>query len=309
MKFTSISIFLSFIYFNGEAIAQGCNDAGICTFGEDLNIFEEMGPEYRADITYIFGLGENENLVNTLQLDQSFRILKGKGSISVRLPFTYVYGVLGQTAGLGDLTAVFDYRIFQKDETGITLSGGTKIPSDKAGKSIDGKGLPMAYQSSLGTYDLLAGGAVTYRKWRFSAAYQKPLNHNENSFLHEYWEDDPDAMEYFESNQLRRGDDALIRVDRDFTVRERSKLKATLMAIYRVQEDRIVRDDEWVSLDGSDGITLNAALGYTLAGKSGGSWNFLIAAPIVTREYRSDGLTRTFVLSIAHSFPAWRMTR
>jgi hypothetical protein len=296
-------IFLVLFAFSASyGFSQGCNDAGICTFGDFGAIqTEQQQQKLNAEITYIFGLGEQENLINTLQLDQRFSILKDKGQIFLRLPFTYVYGNLGQTAGLGDVSAGIEYLIFQKGQSSISAVAGGKIPTYDANKSLEGKGLPMAYQTSLGTYDLLFGAGINLQEWRIGLAYQHPFGSNRNTFQHEDWPDDDDALEYFESNQLKRGDDMMLRLDRSFPAGKKNKLDAGLLVVYRLQKDQISMNNETISLDQSDGITLNASLGYTIAFQDQSVVRFLIAAPVITRKYRADGLTRTVVFSVAYA--------
>jgi hypothetical protein len=285
------------------AYSQGCNDAGICTFGEFDGVNNpHTGKGIKTEISYIFGLGENNNLVNTIQLDQRFDIFNGKGSVFFRLPFTYVYGTLGQTSGLGDVTAGLDYAVYQKEKVMVSLTAGAKLPSNDANKSSDGKGLPMAYQVSLGTYDLLAGAGITLQTWRIGLAYQKPFGANGNAFLYDFWEGEDEALEYFESNELKRGDDVMLRLDKDFTLKNNSSLQASVLAVYRIQKDQIVKNDIPVDLEDSNGLTLNLSVAYNIPLKNQDNVRLLLAAPVITREIRADGLTRTFVFSLAYSF-------
>lgn len=281
--------------------SQGCNDAGICTFGDFGAINFKEKQRVKTEISYIFGLGEQQNLVNTIQLDQRFSVFKDRGQIFFRLPFTYVFGNLGKVASLGDVTAGIEYTVLQKENLNITTMAGGKIPSNDANKSIEGKGLPMVYQTSLGTYDLILGAGAIIATWRIGLAYQKPFGTNENTFLHEFWPDNDQAQEYFESNQLKRGDDMMLRLDKSFSSGKKNKLDAGLLAVYRLQKDQITRDGETVSLDESDGITINASLSYNISLEEKGNLRLLLAAPIITRKYRADGLTRTFVFSLTYA--------
>ena len=286
---------------SAPSFSQGCNDAGICTFGDFGTIHIHQKQKIKAEISYIFGLGEQQNLVNTIQLDQRFSVFKDRGQIFFRLPFTYVYGNLGQTTGLGDVTAGMEYTVLQKEKLNITTIAGGKIPSNNANKSIEGKGLPMVYQTSLGTYDLILGAGAIIATWRIGLAYQKPFGTNENTFLHEFWPDNDQAQAYFESNRLKRGDDMMLRLDKSFSAGKKNRLDAGLLAVYRLQKDRITRDGETVSLDKSDGITINASLSYTISMEDKGNLRLLLAAPIITRKYRADGLTRTVVFSLTYA--------
>lgn len=301
MRLYRLTILFIAISLTAETYSQGCNDAGLCTFGEFGNIPSEDKKQITTEISYIFGLGEQQSLVSTIQLDQGFFVFKGRGQVFIRLPFSYVYGKLGQTAGLGDMSAGLDYRVYQKDQLAISVMAGGRIPPYDANKSDDGRGLPMVYQTSLGTYDLILGAAFDIEKWRIGLGYQKPFGSNNNTFLHEFWEDDEDALEYFESYHLDRGDDLMLRLDKYFFVRNKNILTAGLLGVYRLQKDRILKDDEKISLEKSSGITLNASLAYTISLEDKGALRFLLAAPLITREHRADGLTRTLVFSLTYS--------
>jgi len=289
--------------------AQGCNDAGLCTFGEFGTIPTEQPARFSTEVSYIFGLGEKQNLINTLQLDQRFYIFKNKGQIFLRLPFTYVYGKLGQTAGIGDVGVGLDLTLYQKEDFKISAMAGAKLPPNNANITQDGRGLPMAYQTSLGTYDLLLGLNFDIKKWRIGAGYQKPFGENGNTFLHQTWEDNAYAQEYWESYHLKRGDDATLRVDRSFSIREKNSLFAGLLVVYRLQKDQITKDGQQISLEGSDGMTLNANIGYQVACDNGGALRFLLAAPIITRHVRADGLTRTAIFSLTYTLGKGRSQR
>jgi hypothetical protein len=300
MKGIQLFIVLFLLSAASEVFSQGCNDAGLCTFGEFGSVHPADQKRFSTEVSYIFGLGEKQNLLNTIQLDQRFSIFRNKGQVFVRLPFTYVYGLLGQTVGLGDVTVGMDITLYQKDEVKILAMAGGKIPPNDANISKDGKGLPMAYQTSLGTYDLLLGANMIIKKWRIGAGYQKPFGSNGNTFLHEQWEGNENALKYWESNQLKRGDDVMLRVDKYFKIKEKNSLFAGFLGVYRLQKDRITKDGEEVRLDQSDGITLNASIGYTIALQNNGSIRLLLAAPVITREVRADGLTRTAIFSLTY---------
>jgi len=302
-----ISLILTFLIISTlSSFSQGCNDAGLCTFG-DLGAIHSTEPKKSfTEISYIFGLGEKEALINTIQFDQSFTIFKDKGKVFVRLPFTYVYGNIGQTAGLGDVVFGMEMRLFKKNEASMSITAGGKIPSNNANLKNDDKGMPMAYQTSLGTYDLLMSANVDIQKWRIVLGYQKPFGSNGNTFLHEDWEDNDQAQEYFESYHLKRGDDAMLRLDRYFIVGKKNTLSAGLLGVYRIQEDQITKNNEQLSLDQSSGITLNASLVLSMPLKNSSTLRLLLAAPIITRKHRADGLTRTFVIGVTYALGSGR---
>ncbi|HSG68156.1 MAG TPA: hypothetical protein VK994_05570, partial [Bacteroidales bacterium] len=73
-------------------------------------------------------------------------------------------------------------------------------------------------------------------------------------------------------------------------------------ALYRMQKDKVSIDGERLALDDSDGFTLNVNLGYRKELRNNDAISLSIAAPIITREVRVDGLTRTFLVMFTYAF-------
>ena len=94
----------------------------------------------------------------------------------------------------------------------------------------------------------------------------------------------------------------MLRVERDFIL-HKLKLSAGLLAIYRLQEDKIIDESgTQVALKGSDGLTLNitGSVQYDISKHSGVS--FLFGAPSVVRDVRADGLTRKIVATASYQY-------
>ncbi len=259
--------------------------------------------KFHSEISYIFGLGEKQTLVNTIMFDQKISVFKDKGQLVIRLPFHYIYGKLGQTYGLGDVSLGLSYNYLVKSELIGSFIIGGKLPSNDANKTKDGKGLPMVYQTSLGTYDLMLGLNMIYKKWNFGFGYQKPFGENDNTYLRSMWSSENDDNNYFESNHLKRGDDLLLRVNRIFvTKNKKNQFNTSLLSLYRLQKDQIMVNGKDQSIDNSDGLTININLGFTKFLENTDKISISAGAPLITREVRPDGLTRTFVLSITYVF-------
>lgn len=301
MKYFKISITLFFLIFWSHAHTQGCNDAGLCTLGDFGNSKNKNISKYQNELTYSLGLGEQQAIIQSIQFDQRILVFDNKLQVNLRVPFSYIYGNLAQTYGVGDISLGLNYIIPSEAKSRFSIFLGTKLPVNDANKSIDGKGLPMVYQTSLGTYDLMASMNMVLEKWHFGLGYQQPFGENKNTFTHSAWEGNQDAMEYFQSAYLTRGADAILRGDRFFLF-EKNSLKTGLLAIYRVEADQIIIDGETESPEGSKGLTLNLALEYKIPLKNNDKIRITAAAPLITREYRTDGLTRSFVIGFAYSF-------
>lgn len=295
-------IMLAGLFFSSlAAYPQGCNDAGLCSMGDLDGQGLTANNKYNTKLTYSFALGEKQSLVNTVMFEQRFRLLKDRGQIFVQLPFHYVYGNLGQSFGVGDISLGFNYTYLKKKELSASFMVAMKLPSNDANKTIDDKGAPMVYQTSLGTYDYALGANFFYRKWQFGLGYLKPLGSNKNYFYHEEWPDNDDALEYVQMHDLARGDDGMIRVNRFFHTKKNS-YNVGLLALYRLQKDKITQYGERIALDNSDGFTLNLNLGYQKVLKNKDAITLSFAAPLITREVRVDGLTRTFIIMFTYAF-------
>ncbi len=284
-----------------EIFSQGCNDAGLCTLGDFGSSKHDNISKYQNELTYSLGLGEQQTIIQSVQYDNRILIVDNKLQISLRVPFHYIYGNLAQTYGVGDISLGLNYIIPSKSKSRFSILLGTKLPVNDANKSINGKGLPMVYQTSLGTYDLMAGVNMVLEKWHFGVGYQQPFGENKNTFTYSSWEGNQDALNYFQSAYLTRGSDAIILADRYFLF-DKNSLKTGLLAIYRVEADQIIIDGETESPDGSKGLTLNVTLEYKIPLKNNDKIRLTAAAPLITREYRTDGLTRTFVLAFTYTF-------
>lgn len=301
MKLIKLIFLFSILFIGHEVFTQGCNDAGLCTLGDFGSTNHKNIRKYQNELIYSFGLGEQQTIIQTVQFDQKILVLNNKLQINLRIPVSYVYGNLAQTYGVGDLSLGLNYIIPSQKKYRFSVFVGGKLPVNDANKSIDGKGLPMVYQTSLGTYDLMGGVNFVLEKWQFGLGYQQPFGENQNTFSYSAWEGNEDALQYFESAYLDRGADVILRADRHFPF-EKNALKTGLIAIYRVEKDVIFIDGEYVSPEESEGLTLNINLEYLIPLKNNDKIRLSVAAPLITREYRTDGLTRSFVLGFTYAF-------
>lgn len=299
-RIISIFIILQFLL-TLNIHAQGCNDAGLCTLGELDGQGLSGNSKYNTQVSYTFGLGEQQVLHNSIQLEQRFRLVESKLQAFVQLPFHFNYGNLGYTYGLGDVSLGMNYHFARNKELLASAMVAAKLPSDDASKTYDGKGMPMAYQTSLGTYDLALGVNVFYGKWQFGAGYLKAFGTNNNYFYYDEWPDNEDALEYVEMSELRRGDDAMLRINRFFTTKK-NRYNVSLLTLYRIRKDQVLQDGQSIALDHSDGLTLNLVLGYQKMLKNKDAITLSVAAPLITREVRVDGLTRTAVIMFTYAF-------
>ncbi len=277
---------------------QGCSDAGACSIGSmDEEYDTEVVPtKIRLSYEQSFGLGEKFVFISQTSLTLEHRVLKNTSYV-VRVPFIFTSGNLGNTSGIGDVLLSVIQQVYKNENSQLGFLVGLKLKTNNAKMSFAGSPLPMAYQTSLGTYDIIVGGQYLWRTWDFYLAYQHPFSRNENEYLNNPLETDESKI-YFESSYLQRGDDLAFRVQKTFHLRKQQSLQPGLMPIYRVQKSVITKDDKDVTLDGSDGLTLNLYLTYVKKMKGNTLMYLTGAFPIIDRDYRADGLTRNFVLTL-----------
>jgi len=285
-----------------KSFSQGCSDAGFCTIGSlATSTAKDSSFKHLAKLSFSYSIGEQSTTHIHVIPELEFSFFKNN-MLQIKVPYISVNGNLGSGSGIGDLSFSFSQKIISKENSQMTITVGTKLPTGITDKSKNEISQPMPYQTGLGTTDLILGASYQCNKWKFSSGYQMVIsNKNENHFLHSA-ANSSDANKYFESNLLARGDDALLRAERNFTL-HKLKLSAGLLAIYRLQKDKITDSiGTQVALKGSDGLTLNITIGvqYDFSNQSGLS--ILFGTPAVVRDVRADGLTRKLVLTVAGQF-------
>lgn len=301
MKKTGFLILAGLLFTVYQSHAQGCNDAGLCGMGDLDGRRLTTGSHYNTQLSYFFGLGEQQSLINTIQFEQRFSFMKDRGQVFLQLPFQYVYGKLGSTYGVGDISLGINYTYLKKNDLAASFLIAGKLPSNGSDLTIDEKVAPMVYQSSLGTYALALGANLFYQKWQFGVGYLKPFGSNQNNFDPSDWQENNHAEEFIQMSDLKRGDDAMLRVNR-FFYSKKNRFNTGLLALYRVQKDIVTQNGDRVALEDSEGLTLNINFGYYRVLKNKDAITLSLAAPLLTREVRVDGLTRTFVVMFTYAF-------
>lgn len=307
------------VTFNQAAKAQGCSDAGVCTVGSMSPNFNDLDTsKFKLTAMFVYGSGEQGVAIQTAQVEADFTIysrLKGQ----IKLPYTLVQGNLGNNQGLGDIIANVSYPFSMKFGN-ITPTIGMRFATGNSNATVTDevltyeKPLPMPYQTSLGTNDLLMALSSNIRGFQLGIGLQIPFGNNKNQFNDSgsnlngnLWKGNADAAKYFSSVELKRAPDLVIRLEKS-VVKNKWVITPGLLAIMKLAEDQQL---VWISgfagfsqiyrqIPGSKGLTLNAMLNfkYLISDKS----RLLIgaASPFVVRENRPDGLTRSLVASIGY---------
>jgi hypothetical protein len=330
--------------FSLSAKAQGCSDAGLCSFGSmnilgykytnipldktkltqqtvvdsssidfatkgdpNASIAHNENPQLKKDsisnplmsweFTSYYGAGVEENTsIFVQQLEGNFKLVNNKLFAQIKLPYSIISGKLGTTNGLSDVTMSLSYVALNKPKCNLSFAGGVKIPSNQSDLFKDNRPLPMVYQTSLGSTDILLGSRFAYKKWDFTVGYQHSFNANSNQYVHIPGINDSTTYNgYFESKNLRRADDGLFRINRKYQVKK-TVLSTGLLFIYHMNNDDITNfSGERIKANGSQGLTLNFDVAGSIPITKKLDFTFVLAKPLVQRKYLPDGLARNFV--------------
>lgn len=305
---------LSLISYNAQS--QGCSDAGFCTMGAmkpDQPFNKKIPIKLRSmEVSFYRGTTTLSPIIYVATLDMSFGILDNKTTLQVKLPYQAVKGNLGNTSGMSDISLCLTRNIFTSQNFDVNFSIGGKIPTNDSNlkDEINGLPLPMYYQTSLGTYDVISGISLITRQWLFATGIQHPFNQNSNNFTWAQWipvYQNGEGAEYVRSYnlgyELKRGTDVMLRVERNFRY-SRINITAGLLPIFRISKDETTnaKTGDRIKPDGTTGMALSAIVtaGYSFNVKSG--VKLLFGKKIKQRAFNPDGLTRHDVITLSYYY-------
>ncbi len=282
-----------------NANAQGCSDAGFCSLKyhtASTKIFKNI-----IAVGNTFGIADGNTFVNSTYINYS-RQIKKTLYWDTKFTANYASGALANNFNTGDVFSTLSATVknAKNGKQHFKLLGGIKIPLTAANNKAGGKSLPMAYQTSLGTFDALAGTSYSLNNWEFTTAWQIPLTkENKNTFFETY----SVSNDFATTNKLQRKADVLFRAAYGFKNSNKKFLvKPNLLAIYHLGQDSY--EDIFSvrrTLTGSGGLTLNANVMGTYAINKRSIIEISLAAPFVVRTVRPDGLTRKFTAGVEYS--------
>lgn len=280
-----------------EILAQGCSDAGFCT----LNSFK---PKEQSDFGSQFklgaSLGKADQAIQTIGAFVEFdKQIGAKFGFDVKLTALSQNGNQISNFGLSDLYVNTNYRIGEKSR--LTL--GVKIPLSDGNVKENEKSLPMDYQPSLGTYDLILGATTSLIGIQLAAAVQFPLTQNKNEYFSTQYPTGTALGAFQTTNKFKRSGDIMLRVSYPINMGGKLSITPSVLPIYHLANDKYtdISGAERV-IAGSHGLTLNGNLyfDYLLSDKSAVQLN--VGAPFVVRDARPDGLTRSFIATLEYRF-------
>lgn len=304
-----VPVFFFYNVFMGYS--QGCSDAGVCSVGSGHVTEADSSRSGKStapsiSLTASIGLGEEGTTIYQMVPELNIGINK-RISIQARIPIMSIGGNLASVSGVGDVTAGFTFVVNKQQFSNTVLYLGAKIPLADANTKEENKSLPMPYQTSLGTLDFLGGVSYSLHRWNATIGYQQVLdNGNKNQFTRSLWSTNMDAQTYFESNGFIRGDDASFKIEYNVDVKKVS-ISPGVLAIYRLSKDqRLDTNNVHRDIKNSDGLTLNLTTNaqFTFGKKS----TIVLQAgfPVIIREVRADGLTRSAVVNITYKYNLYR---
>ncbi len=279
-----VSVLLAAVYFCPFDVYAQCSDAGICQIGGHLTEGEDT-ELLTLSASYKYGnSGKDDDIkYHSFVLGGTYNVLDNS-SVQFMLPYNSQSGPAGSVNGIGDLILSWNQNLFSDENSSFSASLGTKLATGKE----DQKDLPQAYQSGMGTNDILIGINYYYDKIGFGAGYQHSGGRNDNIY------------------RLDKGDDILLRASYELSF-DLLSIMPQLLYIQPLEKSSILdpsssTGDNFVEVDKSDKPQLNllTELRYKISGALSLAGDFAI--PFIKREVNIDGLTRAFSASVGLSY-------
>lgn len=281
---------LFWIIGSSSVLGQGCSDAGVCSVGNSFD--NENKHKNLIETGTVYGVGEADVTYLSSYVTYS-RTFNPKWALSAKFTYSIADGSFGTRGQFGDAYLISNYNFAAKEHKQWSILTGFKFPFTTSNAKINGYSLPLDYQASLGTFDLILATNYQYSQWDFNLGLQIPVfNNNKNSYFAEY----SGTTDFPSTNLFERKSDVLFRTTYTYqTANKKFTFKPNVLFLYHLGEDsyeNIFSQRE--TIKGSEGLTINGNLitSYTLNSKS--SLEISLATPFVVRDIRPDGLTRAF---------------
>jgi len=299
-----LSFLLSVLFIVGKSNGQGCSDAGFCTLHSIKNNTKnaaEVDKKNELAFGFNFGKGERYTSIYNLEVEYTRTITK-RTSVNGKLGYSAISGELANTNGLTDLFLSVNHSFDIKSKWQKSFLVGLKLPFDKSDIVKDGIHLPMPYQTSLGTTDLVLGLNFIRNSFGATVALQQPLKSiNGNKFRPEDYPSVPLANRYLPSDEFSRKGDVLLRFSYNFDFTKRFSIRPSLLSIYHEANDTYLTANKMrTEIANSAGLTINGNVFADYKLKNGSSFELSLGTPFVIRTNRPDGLTRSFVAAVEY---------
>lgn len=291
--FNKLIILHSLLFVNLFATySQGCSDAGFCSIS-GINPSSHLDSIQTSTTQVLVGL--NSGLAQFgvfisnpfIQVDHS---ISDNFKISAKITYAFIKGSLESTKGLSDMYITSQARLNKN----VSFISGVKMPFNSADKTTNSFDLPMSYQTTLGTYDYLAGLNYNKSNLLISIGTQIPIVQNKNGFFTENFFDENIDSNYISTNKFVRKADLIFRLNYRLKLKnENLKLTIGTMPIYHLKNDEFKTENGIRKpINGSEGLTLNinSVLRYKLSDNS--FFDVTVGVPVMSRKSRPDGLSQ-----------------
>jgi hypothetical protein len=222
MKLTALFCSVVFVIAACRVFAQGCSDAGFCTVDalkspDGDSIPTEKFRQLKLGATVGKADYDITILASYLEYNQQLNKHWGYG-----LKMTQLAQLTDsiKTNGLGDLFLTGTYKTNSK----IAFTAGIKLPLADGDKERNAVSLPNDFQSSLGTFDFIAGISKEWKQFRFTAAIQQPFVQAKNHFSPELYDSLSVFSTFPSTNQFERRGDVLARINYVWQAKQRWKI-------------------------------------------------------------------------------------
>jgi len=253
-----------------------CSDAGVCSIGHPSE-----PSAHTLSLSYGFGTSAKADSLtfHSVEAAANFEILDG-GRLSVGIPFNSQSGPLGSVSGIGDLTILWSQILSSNGNAVFGFQAGAKI----ALANVNNGDLPQAYQSGLGTNDLLLGMHYEVSGLNVALAYQHSAGRSDNK-----------------ATRLKRGDDLLVRGGYTTKI-DAVRLTGEVLAIKRLHTSNVItsapgQPETFADLPNSDQAQVNLVARGLYPVSDGLNLALMAAVPLLKRDVNVDGLTRSIALS------------
>jgi len=295
-----IKFILLIAFYAQDIYAQGCSDAGFCSIDGIKNNNNEPADSI---------LNDSVNLVNIIKTGISFgntrysvwilnpyigysRKINNHLSVSLKLDGQYRTSNLTQIFDFSDINLSISYKL--PKSFGVIAGG--KIPLSDGNRKYNGKSMPMAYQTSLGSLDAIAGVHYVYKNLFIVFGWQQPLVQNSNTYMIGNFSEEELGATYLETNNYKRAGDVLIRFS--YSHKPKAGMKKmlftySLLPIYHLKNDEYINvEGNIVEIKDSKGLTLNTNLfaNYKINEKT--AIELSTGIPLIARKVRPDGLSQ-----------------
>lgn len=284
-----------------SSFSQGCSDAGFCSINSLKTLpTDSMNSNYSNQFKLGVAYGKaDHDIAITGGFLEYHKDVNACSSLDLRLTYLSPKNDLAKSNGLSDLFININWLI-GKD---LHLITGCKLALTDGNADVDGNYLPMDFQHSLGTFDLILGFNYKVGGLQLFLAGQQPLNKSKNKFLSESYPAGSGFREYQSTNDYKRKGDILFRAAYPIALGEKFTITPSVLPIYHMGDDEFSNAlGEKEIIKDSKGLTVNANLFIDLALNNRNKLSLSFATPVATRKVRPDGLTRKFIAGLDYAF-------